>query len=241
MLKMETKICSKCKEEKKICHFGVLKSSKDGYRYSCKECRKNIEKSYKGENVKSRKKKWRDNNKDKIKKHYEDVKSKILDYKKKYREEYRSKILDRKKKYYYENKEELLGKCRIYRNNNKNKRNLYEKNKKENSPIYSLIVGMRSRIWKYTTLLNITKKNKTFDIVGCSPEFLKEHLENKFTDGMSWGNRSKWHIDHIVPLSSAKNEEELYKLCHYTNLQPLWAEDNLKKSNKIVEQFNLIK
>jgi hypothetical protein len=51
---------------------------------------------------------------------------------------------------------------------------------------------------------------------------------------MSWDNYGKWHIDHIIPLSSANNEDEVYKLCHHTNLQPLWAEDNLKKSNKIL-------
>jgi len=65
--------------------------------------------------------------------------------------------------------------------------------------------------------------------VSCSPEFLKKHLENQFIDGMSWENRSEWHIDHIIPLSSAKTKDELYKLCHYENLQPLWVEDNLKK------------
>ena len=82
----------------------------------------------------------------------------------------------------------------------------------------------------------MSKRNKTFHIVGCPPEYLKEHLETQFVDGMSWNNygRYGWHIDHIIPLSSAKTEDELYKLCHYTNLQPLWAEDNLKKSNKIL-------
>ena len=80
----------------------------------------------------------------------------------------------------------------------------------------------------------MNKNNKTFEIVGCSPKFLKEFIENKFTEGMCWELLGvKIHIDHIIPLSSAKNEEEVYKLCHYTNLQPLWAEDNLKKSNKI--------
>jgi len=93
---------------------------------------------------------------------------------------------------------------------------------------------MRARIWKYVTLLNITKKNRTFDIVGCTPQELKEHLEKQFIEGMTWENRNEWHIDHIIPLSSAKTEEELYKLCHYTNLQPLWAVDNMKKSNKIL-------
>jgi hypothetical protein len=82
-------------------------------------------------------------------------------------------------------------------------------------------------------MCDVTKKNKTFEIVGCTPKFLKEHLETKFVDSMNWDNRSEWHIDHIIPLSSAKTEDELYKLCHYTNLQPLWAKDNLKKSNKV--------
>ena len=50
---------------------------------------------------------------------------------------------------------------------------------------------------------------------------------------MSWENMGKWHIDHIIPLSTAITEEDVIRLCHYTNLQPLWAEDNLKKSNKL--------
>jgi hypothetical protein len=83
---------------------------------------------------------------------------------------------------------------------------------------------------------NITKKNKTFDIVGCTPEFLKEHIEKQFKEGMSWDNYGfyGWHIDHIIPLSSAKTDEELYKLCHYSNLQPLWANENLSKGSKIL-------
>ena len=82
---------------------------------------------------------------------------------------------------------------------------------------------------------NITKNNSTFNIVGCPPIFLKEHLEKQFTDGMSWENHGLygWHIDHIIPLASAKTEEEIYKLCHYTNLQPLWSTDNWKKGAKI--------
>jgi len=80
----------------------------------------------------------------------------------------------------------------------------------------------------------IKKSNKTFELIGCTPQSLKEHLEKQFVEGMTWNNRNEWHIDHIIPLSSAKSKEEIYKLCHYTNLQPLWAEDNLKKSNKIL-------
>jgi hypothetical protein len=116
----------------------------------------------------------------------------------------------------------------------RDRKNKRTKERIKEDSIFHLTNKVRCRLRKYLITLNITKRNKTFDIVGCTPEFLKEHLETQFTDGMSWDNRSEWHIDHIIPLSSAKTEDELYKLCHYTNLQPLWAEDNLKKSNKIL-------
>jgi hypothetical protein len=78
--------------------------------------------------------------------------------------------------------------------------------------------------------------NKTTEFLGCNVLELKNHLEFQFKEGMSWNNHGLfgWHIDHIKPLSSAKTEKELYILCHYTNLQPLWAKDNLSKGNKIL-------
>ena len=74
------------------------------------------------------------------------------------------------------------------------------------------------------------------EIVGLSSEELKIYIESKFLEGMTWENYGLhgWHIDHIIPLSSVKTEDEIIKLCHYTNLQPLWAKDNLSKHNKII-------
>jgi len=110
----------------------------------------------------------------------------------------------------------------------------YRKIKKEDDPLFAFKHRVRSRIRSFMKTNKITKKNKTFDIVGCAPSLLKEYLESKFTEGMSWDKLGVHiHIDHIIPLSSAKTEEEILKLCHYTNLQPLWATENLKKSNKI--------
>jgi len=65
---------------------------------------------------------------------------------------------------------------------------------------------------------------------------LKKYLEDKFSEGMTWDNKGfyGWHIDHIIPLSSAKNEEDIIRLSHYTNLQPLWGKDNMKKGNKVI-------
>lgn len=121
-----------------------------------------------------------------------------------------------------------------YRTNYKKRKQEQRKERRKVDLLFVITNKMRCRIYKFLNKFKITKKNKTFEIVGCTPEFLKKHLEAQFENGMSWENRDKWHIDHIIPLSSAKTEEELYKLCHYTNLQPLWAEDNLKKGNKIL-------
>jgi len=124
-----------------------------------------------------------------------------------------------------------------YRKNYKKRKQEQRKERRKTDPIFVIINNVRCRIYKYLNKNNITKKNKTFDLVGCQPFELKQYLEKKFIDEMSWENKGKWHIDHIIPLSSAKTEEELYKLCHYTNLQPLWAEDNIKKGNKILFTF----
>jgi hypothetical protein len=126
--------------------------------------------------------------------------------------------------YYYKNKDYVLERSKKY--------NTYQYN---NDEIFKLKTIMRNRIRNFLLLKGITKKNKTFNIVGCSPSYLKEYIEKKFTEGMCWEKMGQYiHIDHIIPLSSAKTEEEIYELCHYTNLQPLWAADNLTKYNKII-------
>jgi hypothetical protein len=65
--------------------------------------------------------------------------------------------------------------------------------------------------------------------LGCSLVKLKEFIERQFTEGMSWLKYGQWEIDHVIPLSAARSKEELVKLCHYTNLQPLWKRENLVK------------
>lgn len=155
----------------------------------------------------------------------------------KYRKKDPIKYKEHQKKYRDSNKEKESIRRSIWRNNNKDKRlsyaNEYDKLRKNIDPIYRLRRITRSRLYGFMKTKNITKQNRTFDIVGCTPEFLKEHIEKQFTEGMSWELLGQHiHIDHIIPLSSANTEEEIHKLCHYSNLQPLWAKDNLKKSNK---------
>jgi hypothetical protein len=220
---MEKKICSKCKIEKDVCNFGILKSSKDGYRNICKECRKN-EKDKNKEYYLNKSKEWRLNNQNNVK-----------EYNKKYFNKNREKLKILWKEYRKKNKSSMLVKKKEYIDRNRDILNLKTKERLTNDPVFKLIKYSRNRIRQYLKTKDINKSNTTLNIIGCSPEFLKEHIEKQFTEGMSWDLMGKHiHIDHIIPLSSAKTEEEIYKLCHYTNLQPLWAEDNLKKSNKIL-------
>jgi hypothetical protein len=214
---MKTKICRKCNQEKKVCDFGKTNQNKDGLKSYCNECRKLESKTY------------RENNKEKrsetLKNYYKNNKEKELLRFKNYREKNPEK-----------RKETLLK----YNIRNKGKRNEWSKNWKKNqrrtNPKYLLITNLRSRTKDFMKGEKNFNHIKTFEVVGCSPDFLKGYIENKFTDGMTWDNYGfyGWHIDHIIPLSSSKTEEELIKLCHYTNLQPLWAKDNMTKGSKIL-------
>jgi len=215
---MNTKVCSKCNVEKEICEFHKHKPSKDGVRGVCKECRK-LEKNNNFE--------YRIKNKDKIK-----IKNKIwleknpnymIQYNKEYNLKNRVKINEKLKKWRETNKEYYL-----------NKTNTQKKERYHNDIEFKLKHLLRSRINK---IINFKRDKPSLEILGCSLTTLINHIESKFEEGMSWDNYSYygWHIDHIIPISSAKTEDEIYKLCHYTNLQPLWAKDNIIKSNKIIK------
>ena len=225
---METKVCSKCGIEKPFCEFYKRNDNKSGYRADCKLCFNLKNATYKNKNL--------EKIKEKAQERFQRNKKTILEKKQNWRKNNPEEYKKQTKKYYESTKENQSIKKKIWIENNREKYNSYWTNRKKEDTGFKLLSGMRSRLSSYLKLHNITKKNKTFDIVGCSPQFLKEYLQNQFTKEMSWDNHGLfgWHIDHIIPLSSAKTEEELYKLCHYTNLQPLWVEDNLKKSNKIL-------
>jgi hypothetical protein len=100
--------------------------------------------------------------------------------------------------------------------------------------LYKLKRNLRNRLY-YALQNKVWKKNTTFSkYIGLQNHLeLKAILEKKFLPGMTWENYGKWEIDHIIPLDSAKTPQELFSLCHYTNLQPLWKVNNIKKSNKL--------
>ncbi len=204
------KTCTRCKAEKEFTEFNKDKTRHDGLFPQCIECKKN---NYKENYLKTRD--------DKIKK----AREWVLNNKEK-RKEYR-------KVYNIKNKELNNKSCREWYSVNKQKVNEYYKKRKENDPLFKLRCNIATLIRFYIKKQGYSKKSKTLKILGCTIEEFKVHLENKFVDGMTWDNHGEWHLDHIYPVSLAKDEEELIKLNHYTNFQPLWALDNIRKSNKI--------
>ena len=151
------------------------------------------------------------------------------------RERYKNnpeKFKERQKKYKELHKEEIKEKNRKYKKEHKEIAREYEKRKRQ-EPLYRLKCNICSLIRGSIKRKNFKKNSKTEEILGCSIDEFIKYLKSKFKDGMTIENHGEWHIDHIIPISSAKTEEEVIKLNHYTNLQPLWAIENLKKGNKI--------
>jgi len=102
------------------------------------------------------------------------------------------------------------------------------KKEKENE-LTGFIQKIRQSVRKSFKRSGYTKKSKTYNILGNDWSTVKKYFELLFQPGMSWNNYGDWEIDHIIPLSKAENEYDVIKLCHYTNLQPLWKLDNKLK------------
>lgn len=183
-------------------------------------------------------------------------KQRIKEYKKEYREKNKERINEKDRKYYLDNKERLNERNNEYYHNNKEmvreiQRKYREKNKdilstknpeyskkyynkNKNNEMFLLIKRCRSMIGNSLRMNGYYKTQKTEEILGCSFDEFKSHLESKFEDWMNWDNRGLfngevnygWDIDHIIPLDTATSEEDIINLNHYTNLQPLCSFTN---------------
>ena len=201
----------------------------------------------------SQNKKYRDTNRLKmieyLKIYYKNHKEEHLKKSKKYRNEHKEELTQYRKEYHLKNKKIFCEKSkkwyaehrefrRIQYQQNKEKinseRNKYFIKRRKTDINFKLLCNLRIRIWK--VLKGINKSTTTSKLLGCSVDFLKNYIENKFTKGMSWNNYGKWHIDHIRPCASfdLSKPSEQRKCFHYINLQPLWAEDNLRKNDKLI-------
>lgn len=198
------KNCSKC---------SILKPEQDFVKKTnvCKSCRKiHMQKYYEKnkEEIKSTQLKYYNSNKEKI------------------------------KCYYLENKNDINKKSSEYYKTNKQKiskrKRQYEKKRLKEDSLYKLSYNIRRNISISIKGRGYTKKSKTTDILGCSFQQFKEHIEKQFKPWMNWSNKGKyngqldfgWDLDHIIPLQTAKNEEDIIRLNHYTNFQPLCSKLN---------------
>lgn len=160
---------------------------------------------------------------------------------------------ERRKKYYKKNKEKILKRHELRRINKREelraytKTDKYRKRARERRALrVKSDINYKLRCHFSSRILDAIKKNykfgrkhsKTLDLLGCSIQFVKKHLESLWLPGMNWENHALhgWHIDHIKPCASFDlTDPEQQKICfHYTNLQPLWAIDNIKKGKKTI-------
>ena len=113
-------------------------------------------------------------------------------------------------------------------------------NKRNDDVIYKIIDNLSRRAYKFLKRFNIIKSITYIQLIGCSVNELKEHINKQLTDGMTFNNYGEWEMDHIkaITLYNLNNENELYECFNYKNLQPLWREDNIKKSNKVILNDN---
>jgi hypothetical protein len=267
---IKEKTCTKCGVLKPISNFHKDSSTKTGYYPLCKECKSNYMKKKWKEDPEYRKKtkdKTKELTKKGYYKKYMEEKRKDPDFREKHRkymEEYwkthdaakmakvrrnnpktrekeRIKAKERRKMYPEKTKAQLKKsqKKRIENGKHYAYKNKYRKERLKNDNAYKIMESCRGRI------RNILKDRtvSSIDLVGCSAEKLKRHIKDMFNEKMSWENYgSYWHIDHIVPcdyFDFTKKEDQ--RICfNYRNLQPLEAKENIRKSNKLPENYKEI-
>lgn len=216
------KICNKCLIKKDSSLFFKDSSHKDGLSTICKECKAMYLKKY-------------------YQKNKEDIKLQLKETydpksKKKYYEKNKKIILKKRADFRINNKEKISEQGKKYRQTDKHKKtkSKYEKNRKASDKLYKLKQNIRGLIRNSLIYKGVSKKTRTHEILGCSFEEFKIYIESKFETWMTWDNHGKyngepnfgWDLDHIIPNSSAKDKQEVFRLNHYTNFQPLCSKIN---------------
>lgn len=235
---MDKKVCTSCKIEKELNEFHKYRKSGLKLRAKCKDCINKECKIYRENNPEKRKetcKKYRDNNREKtmesVKKWRENNSERFKNYNKEYYYNNIEEIKKYNKEWSDKNRDKIKEKRNRFKEKNPNYINEYQKQRKIFDPIFKLSCNIRTMIWGVFKNKGYTKNNNTYEILGCTFEEFKSHIESQFEPWMNWDNKSKsnsvknpnieWDLDHIIPISSAKTKEDLIKLNHYTNLQPL--------------------
>jgi hypothetical protein len=244
VLQTGIKFCNECKLELPISKFTIKNKDRGTYDCKCKKCRYKSRIEYKNEynSIPENKDKRRAYKRKKaleakvIRDNLKAEKQRLIDI------ELEKKRIDKEQQDLIREEKNRL---KEYRKTNQyrieqDKRNKDRKKERfkfrfNNDELFAIKKRLRNLIRNSFRKKGYHKlESKTKDIIGLSFNEFKLYMESKFVDGMNWENRNKWHIDHIIPLSTAKSAQDLIALSHYTNLQPLWAMDNLKKGDKLI-------
>ena len=230
------KTCSKCGETKNVSEFHRDKRKECGFRPQCKACARAYYQANK-EKFAEQQRAYREANREKVAQRHraynEANKEKVSEYGRAYRRANRKRIAEKRRAYYQANKEKILER-HLARYEAKKEEILerqrdYKKRRYSEDRAYVVVDRLRRRL--RSALNGQAKPATTMELVGCSSEKLCAWLEMHFDEGMTWENRSEWHIDHIKPIASFEDPAD--PACwHWSNLQPLWAEDNLKKGDR---------
>lgn len=219
-----TKVCSGCGEEKEYAEFHRDKSKADGHHGQCKLCRIASQSLYYASNaaaIKKRQRTYNAANRERIAAanyaHWRKTPEKNKAYHLKYREEHR---------------EEIRAKAKIRQKKRRPQTREYMRKHYRANIDYKLGMNLRNRL--RTALERGYKKSSALKLLGCSIDEFKAYMAAQFSDGMSWDNHGEWHIDHIKPCASfdLTKEAEQQVCFHFTNMQPLWAIDNLIKGSR---------
>jgi hypothetical protein len=170
-------------------------------------------------------------------KHYVKNREKLIQDATKWRAANPEKAQETQREYQKANRKKLQEKANEWKSANREKVRAQKRRrhaKKKTDPIYQMAARVRARMRVALTRNGFGKESTTAKMIGCSWKQFTKHIESQFADGMGWHNQSEWQLDHVVPLSCATTIEGLEKLSHYTNIRPLWAAENLRKSDKLV-------
>jgi len=235
------KECSKCKQILAFEEFAKCKANRDGYQYQCRKCKKLAVEQIKLLHVDGN---YSDNisNKQCSRCHNllpKDAFTKNSCQKDGLHNECKGCMSLRAKLRYSNNKDKIKAQQANYYKNNKHVKNTYWQKRIKTDVQFKIKVGLRRRL--KLALTNNYKKGMVIKNLGCSVEEFKCYFESKFQPGMTWKDflKGKIHVDHIKPLSAFNltDPEQIKEACHYTNLQPLWCEDNIKKGSKYINTF----
>lgn len=219
---MVIKTCRKCKQDK---------AAEDFYkgRRECKECYKEYQKAHYKRDAEKKK--------EYSKAYYKQNAEKRKEYDKAYYKRNAEKRKEYHKAHYKRNSEKRKERNKAYQKQNRDKIRIHRNKRRKTDPNFKLSENLRTRVRR--VLNGNSKSQKTLKLLGCSVDFFKKHLESQFEPGMSWNNYGNpngdhsecWHVDHVVPCASFdfSDPEQQQKCFHYSNLQPLWAKDNISK------------